>query len=128
MDEHDDEFKGPLTHEEMEVTLHMFEFVEAVSIFKQRQASYGDAWKQYGAVANLLKAATKMDRLMEIWWFNPDGAKALKKDALDDAYDLLNYAVFFIRLAREGNFIGDPPSRPLPPFKYDPHKFGAELS
>ena len=85
--------------------------MEALNIYRQRGLSYGEVWRQYGATANLVQAARKIDRLMEMWWHNPDGAVALQKDALDDAFDALNYLVFFIRLARDGNITGSAPDR-----------------
>jgi len=85
--------------------------LEALEVYRQRSVSYGEVWRQYGATGNLLQAARKVDRLMEMWWHNPDGAAALQKDALDDAIDAINYLVFFIRLAREGNLTGSAPDR-----------------
>jgi len=87
-------------------------FCDALRVYDDRTASYGQVWEQYGAVANLINAARKVDRLMECWWHNPDGAKALAKDGLDDAIDLLNYTAFFVRLAREGSITGEAPYRP----------------
>lgn len=86
--------------------------VEALQIYEDRSQSYGQVWRQYGALSNLLSVARKADRLMECWWHNPDGAKALTKDALDDAFDMINYATFFIRNEREGNLTGSAPERP----------------
>lgn len=88
--------------------------LEALTIYRQRSRSYGEVWRQYGATANLLQAARKIDRLMQIWYHNPDGAEALQKDALDDAFDALNYLVFFIRAARDGNLTGEAPFRIAP--------------
>lgn len=81
-------------------------------IYDQRSAAYGQVWRQHGALSNLLSAARKIDRLMEVWYHSPDGAKALHKDALDDAYDAINYLAFFIRNAQAGNLTGYRPERP----------------
>jgi hypothetical protein len=89
-------------------------FEKCLEINEDRSAAYGDVWRNYGAVSNLLSAARKVDRLMETWW---DGlingtAPGIHKDALDDAYDAINYLAFFIRNATDGNFTGERPERP----------------
>lgn len=84
---------------------------ECVRLYDSRGRSYGQVWKQYGALASLLNAARKVDRLMAIWWHSTRGA-ALHKDALDDAYDCINYMTFFMRLAIRGNITGTAPTRP----------------
>lgn len=89
-------------------------FLKALAIYDERSAPYGDVWKQYGALNNLVRGATKVDRLMEVWWHNPDGGKALGKDGLDDAYDALNYMAFFARLVVQGNVSGSGPERREP--------------
>jgi hypothetical protein len=96
-----------------ELKEHLLVFLQAVKICNDRTHAYGLVWRQYGALSNLLSAARKVDRLMQVWWFDPDGGQALHKDALDDAFDLLNYTCFFIQNARMGNIQGTPPRRPL---------------
>lgn len=93
--------------------------MEPMVIFAERGKVYGDNWKFYGALNNLVRAATKVDRTMAIWWHDyadkylaSDSARELHKDALDDAFDAINYLTFFIRLVREGNITGDQPIRP----------------
>lgn len=92
---------------------HFMVLMEALQTFAERERNYNGVWRQYGALSNLLRSATKIDRLMEVWWHNPDGAGALHKDGLDDAVDLINYAVFFMRTARDGNLFGSPRDRSL---------------
>jgi hypothetical protein len=104
------EMLGFPPNEEMEEQFQVM--LMALDVYEARSHSYGEVWKQYGALSNLLSVARKADRLMECWWHNPDGAAALSKDTLDDAYDLLNYAAFFIRNASAGNMNGSPPDRP----------------
>jgi hypothetical protein len=84
---------------------------EALAIMVDRTSSYGLVWQQYGALNNLVRAATKVDRLMETWWFHDDPS-LIHKDALDDAFDAMNYLNFFIANARAGNITGTPPDRP----------------
>jgi hypothetical protein len=86
-------------------------FINAMQIYNNRTVKYGDAWKQYGALSQLVRSANKVDRLMAVWWFGQSGV-ALGKEALDDAYDALNHLVFFIRASTEGNLVGKMPERP----------------
>lgn len=87
-------------------------FLKAVQIYGSRTGSYGQVWRQYGALSNLVSVARKVDRLMHSWWHAVSGIPALHKDNLDDAFDLLNYAAFFIRNATSGNITGEQPERP----------------
>lgn len=77
--------------------------LEALKIYDSR-AIYGDVWRRYGWLSNLLSVARKVDRLMQLFWFG-DG-KLDHKEALDDAYDLINYAAFFIRNVEADNARG----------------------
>lgn len=88
---------------------------EALEIFEERSEDYGEVWKQYGALNNLVRSAVKVDRLMEQWWFGSVEAGdpvTLRSDGLDDGYDAINYLVFFIRQARWGNITGQKKTRP----------------
>ena len=93
---------------------------EAATIMLNRTLSYGTVWQRFGAVSNLLNAARKVERLMVVWYdgqesydlLGDDGKvvrriPALHKDALDDAFDAINYLAFFIQNARQGNITGD---------------------
>jgi hypothetical protein len=95
---------------------HWNVLIDAERIYEERSLVYGDVWKQYGALNNLVRAATKIDRLMAIWWHNQDDFEgfvtALHKDGLDDAYDAINYLAFFVRCAKNGNVTGSAPVRP----------------
>ena len=100
--------------------LHAQTLDEAATLMLRRTLSYGLVWQRQGALKNLLKAETKMGRLMEMWWHGQDSVElvgddgktvsripALHKDSLDDAWDCINYLVFFIQCARAGNIDGD---------------------
>jgi len=99
---------------------HLFTLLRAFSLYAERTKSYGQVWRQYGAVSNLLNAARKVDRAMELWWHKQDEIldgngnvrPLLHKDNLDDPYDAINYLVFMIRNARSGNVFGEAPDRP----------------
>lgn len=97
-------FGVPVTESNLE---HFEVFIECLKTHDQRTKAYGTVWKRYGALSNLLSAARKVDRLMEMWWRKGGRPEILHKDALDDAYDGINYLVFMIRNARAGNLTGD---------------------
>lgn len=79
---------------------------ECQRLYVDRSESYGQAWEQRGGIANLVKAATKIDRLWAMFVDSSGPPPALHKDALDDAYDGINYLVFFIRCVQGGNVTG----------------------
>lgn len=92
-------------------------FMRALKLFDERNRTYRNVWETYGALSNLLRAATKVDREMEIWWHSADpGHNPLQhKESLDDAYDALNYLVFFIRCVGALNITGSKRPRPVDP-------------
>lgn len=85
---------------------------DALRIFVERNTKYRDTWQQYGALANLVRSAQKLDRLMAVWWHESGEYEPLDAEALDDAYDAINHLAFFIRCAKEGNITGSEPQRP----------------
>lgn len=78
-------------------------FMQALRIHETRSV-YGQSWRRYGALSNLLSVARKADRLMQVFWFGRGGLE--HKDAVDDAYDLINYTAFFIRNFKDENWKG----------------------
>lgn len=88
-------------------------FLTALKLFDDRNRTYRNIWETYGALSNLLRAATKVDREMEIWWHQGLENPLLHKEALDDAFDAINYLVFFIRCVRSGNITGSKRARPV---------------
>jgi hypothetical protein len=99
-----------------EVQDQLLVFLTALKIFDERDKVYGDTWTTYGGLNNLLRAATKVDRSMEVWWHDSshNGNPLMHKDNLDDAIDAINYLAFFIRCVRSGNITGSPRQRPYP--------------
>jgi len=94
---------------------HLSIMVEALVVYDSREQSYSGVWRQYGALSNLLSAARKVDRLMSVWWREGGVVPVLHKDNLDDVIDAINYSVFMIRNARQGNILGFTPERPSGP-------------
>lgn len=79
-------------------------FVRAYQIYIERQAKYHDAWKRYGALNNLIRSASKLQRVQEVYWY-PDEVPLDDMDLdLDDAFDALNYLAFFITQAERGEW------------------------
>ena len=98
-----------------EVVEQIAVFLTALKLYEERNRTYRNIWETYGALNNLLRAATKVDRSMEIWWHSRDPNPLLHKDNLDDAIDAINYLVFFIRCVRSGNITGSKRARPVDP-------------
>lgn len=83
--------------------LHAAVLIGALRIFSEREAKYAGAWKEFGALNNIVRLATKAKRLANHYWrSNPQD---LDVD-LDDAYDCINYAVFVIRQGQSGEWYG----------------------
>jgi hypothetical protein len=66
-------------------------------IYTQRSKKYGSAWRRFGALNNLVRAAAKCERLLEQLWHKQ--FDETKDQDIDDAYDAINYLVFFIHQA-----------------------------
>ena len=102
---------------------HMKVLAKVMAVYVERNAKYRNTWEQYGALAQLVRAAQKVDRLMAMWWFeeypgsDPEARPnrvPLTEEDLDDAEDAINHLIFFMRCARAGNLFGSKPDRPHP--------------
>lgn len=95
----------------MDTVEQFMTMMECVVIHHERSRKYGQAWRKYGALNNLLRLASKVERLIEQFWRSrfSDGAPAidLHNPDLDDAYDAVNYAVFMIRQGKAGQWTKD---------------------
>jgi hypothetical protein len=77
-------------------------FIDCLRLHAERDKLYGAAWKKHGALANLLRMSTKLERLLNMFWI-ANGRNDLPVSAdLDDAFDLINYTAFFLRQAKKG--------------------------
>ncbi len=88
---------GSLSAEEQSIHQQAFYLGEALKIFATRNATRNDAWRGAGAKGQLVELRKKLDRLWARW----DG-EVDQKD-IDEALDLINAAVFWIRCIAEGN-------------------------
>ena len=74
---------------------------EAKSLFKQKNADYGDAFADYGTVGVLVRMGDKIRRLQSI---SNKGINLVKDESLRDTLiDLHNYAAMAIMLLDEKN-------------------------
>ena len=81
-------------------------FTQALTIYNQRTGQYRQAWRKYGALNNLIRAATKLERLVQLFWHGSEGPP-LEQLSTDDAHDALNYLAFFLRQAQQGQWRSD---------------------
>jgi hypothetical protein len=100
----------PPTAEELEKSNLEQEAVlmEALAIYKERNARYGDAWRRSGWRGTLTDLRRKIERAWTFLWHAqprpPERQLPLREeDEIDDLFDIVNYAVFSIRAHREGN-------------------------
>lgn len=117
-----EEVSGRTVDDHPDSALFMSVLVDVFTTYLDRDQSYGDIWKQYGAMSSLISVARKTDRLMALWWTKEEAPTlsehkrtALGKESLDDAVDLIAYTVFFFLNARAGNLFGEVPDRPTHP-------------
>ncbi len=92
-------------------------FKEAMDIYRERNAKYGDAWRRSGWRGTLTDLRRKIERAWSFLWSaephdkveitqmgssEPEYADGDPVD-VDDLFDIINYAAFSIRAVREGN-------------------------
>ncbi len=87
--------------------MHFAYLMKALKIHNERARGYGSSWKDLGGLSNLLQMIGKTNRLKKLWWTSggtvPEGFLG---DPLDDAIDIINYSIFFVRCVEEGNLYG----------------------
>jgi hypothetical protein len=81
--------------------------MEALTVYQQREAQYAGAWKEFGALNNLVRLATKCKRLVNKYWTKSISDLMGQDVDFDDAIDAINYAVFFVRQGRMGQWRSD---------------------
>ena len=79
-------------------------FLDCMNLFQERNSKYGDMWKEYVWRGNMLNVQSKAARVRKVWWDSKD-PYGNNMDC-DDAYDLINYAAFFIRNVGADNELG----------------------
>lgn len=87
--------------------------MEALTIYKERNAKYGDAWRRSGWRGTLTDLRRKIERAWTfLWHAEPvkpmdrsvgEDAQRQAESEIDDLFDIINYAAFSIRAHREGN-------------------------
>lgn len=74
---------------------------EAFSKFLERNGKYKDLWRQFGYQDSVHHVRSKAGRLNQLLSEQPTSDEL--DLAIDDAIDIINYAVFFIRNVREAD-------------------------
>jgi len=80
--------------------------VEAIKLFEERNARYNDLWKRDGWLGNVFQLTHKASRIRRLFFDKASRGEAAATPDPDDAFDLINYAIFFIRCLRESNRTG----------------------
>lgn len=75
-------------------------FLQCLKIRAERQVKYGENWKKFGWNDSLFHMRSKLSRLFEMFWRGSEGGEEAD---LDDAYDEINYATFFIMNVQDDN-------------------------
>ncbi len=80
------------------------EFVGALKIYQRREKVHQGNWKRFGWKDSIHHMKSKFSRLNQHRLMaSVHGEEAFTGD-LDDAYDLMNYTVFFVRNVVGGNY------------------------
>lgn len=77
-------------------------FSRAMAVYTERRHEHGDLWKQFGWEDLIFHIRNKSSRLSRLLDLRLNGAHPDPKQALDSAYDLINYCAFFIRMVEDG--------------------------
>lgn len=78
--------------------------VEALKLFQERNARYNDLWKRDGWLGNVFQMTHKASRIRRLFF---DQLVGVETPDPDDAFDLINYSIFFLRCLRDGNRTGN---------------------
>lgn len=98
--------RSDIDNDTMEDVLDVFEVqLHALNVMAERNKKYRGIWRRAGWMANLMQVCHKTDRLMTMFWMDPNATDGKEAD-LDDAIDLMNYNAFFIITNREGDARG----------------------
>lgn len=103
-------FKAFNWSEDEDNVAHFRFFLRCMEIRQSRDSKYHGAWKRFGALNNLVRAATKCERLLSQFWYgpspvpDPDGQTVGGPPDLDDAPDAANFLAFFVIQAERGEW------------------------
>lgn len=86
--------------EDKELREHFNVLMDALCVHGSRSQRYGLAWRHYGWMDSLFHMRSRMARL--ITEFGPDRPMSEFFHDSDDARDMINLCVFFIRNVRSG--------------------------
>lgn len=77
-------------------------FLEALEVFRKRNAVYHDAWKRSGWRGLMFDIRKKVERAWDALW-DADPTPSGEPNDVDDLLDMINYAACAMRAIREGN-------------------------
>lgn len=88
-------------------------FIEAMLLYTERNARYSDVWRATGWRGAVYDIYKKARRLFQQFWDPETQAPTGERNVIhgkvtDDAFDLINFAAFFIRGVDEQNEWGTP--------------------
>ena len=75
--------------------------IGAFEKFVERNARYQDVWRESGWKGSLFDMRKKLTRIWRVFWRGEPTAQIDLE--CDDAYDLINFTVFFIRNVKDDN-------------------------
>lgn len=79
---------------------------ECLTLMAERNGRYHDLWKRDGWLGNVFQLTHKASRIRRLFFDRASHGEAVATPDPDDAFDLINYAIFFIRCLRESNRTG----------------------
>ncbi len=86
--------------EDAEIKEHYLILIEALEVFRERGRLRGSLWKRAGIEDAAHQIKMKGMRSMAMLSSNVVNKPELHEEAVDEMLDIINYAVFYVRLLR----------------------------
>lgn len=84
----------------------MMVFLDSIRICEERYQRYGENWRRHGWMSHVIHMQDCFSRLFYMFWERSDDIETDRAKDIDAAYDLINYAGFFIRCHKAGEKFG----------------------
>lgn len=84
-----------------EFAFHAMVLARALSVLWAKRG-YGQSWRQHGYMGSILKSSIKVNRLMNLHWWNRPGTELEAEDTEQNFLDLVNYGVFGYQQWKDG--------------------------
>jgi hypothetical protein len=85
---------------------HLSVLLSAFAVYVERNERHGSLWKKFGWMDSIVSVRGKAARCVQ-QWYGPQTLEGGPGADLDDAVDLINFAVFLIRNVQTNNKWGD---------------------